>query len=122
MKIEYKLKQEDYKNALIELLRKEFWKRVILIILIPLIISLIIAAKPINWKIFIISFLISFFGIIIFFFGRSLFNIYKTDVLTKKNPLYIGEKRGGSYLLQFYTKTDTEGTWYIRLWLGTFYA
>ena len=31
-------------------------------------------------------------------------------------------KRGGSYLLQFYTKTDTEGTWYIRLWLGTFYA
>ena len=65
MKIEYKLKQEDYKNALIELLRKEFWKRVILIFLIPLIISLVIAEKPINWKIFIISFLISFFGIII---------------------------------------------------------
>ena len=92
MKIEYKLKQEDYKNALIELLRKEFWKRVILIFLIPLIISLIIAEKPINWKIFIITFLISFFGIIILFFGKSLFNIYKTDVLTKKNPLYIGEK------------------------------
>ena len=28
-------------------------------------------------------------------------------------PLYIGEKRGGSYLLQFYTKTDTEGTWSV---------
>ena len=29
MKIEYKLKQEDYKNALIELLRRKFWKRII---------------------------------------------------------------------------------------------
>ncbi|WP_298116967.1 hypothetical protein [Flavobacterium sp.] len=91
MKIEYKLKQEDYKNALIELLRKEFWKRIIAIFLIPLIISLIIAEKSINWKIFIITFLISFFGIIILLFGKSLFNIYKTDDLIKENPLYIGE-------------------------------
>jgi hypothetical protein len=92
MKIEYKLKQEDYKNALIELLRKEFWKRFILIFLISLIISLIISEKPINWKIFIITFLISFLGIMILFFGKSLFNIYKTDDLIKKNPLYIGKK------------------------------
>mgnify|MGYP000568077899 CR=1 FL=1 len=53
--------------------------------------------------------------------------IGKTSLIRRnfqgRQCLYIlAKKRGGSYLLQFYTKTDTEGTWYIRLWLGTFYA
>ena len=92
MKIEYKLKPEDYKNALIEFLIAEFCKRIIIIFLIPLIVSFIIAEKPIDWIIFIITFIISFFGIIIILFGKSVFDIYKTDDLIKKNPLYIGEK------------------------------
>ena len=37
--------------------------------------------------------------------------------------ILLGEKRGGKLpFCSSYTKTDTEGTWYIRLWLGTFYA
>ena len=48
--------------------------------------------------------------------------IGKTSLIRRNFQGRQCEKRGGSYLLQFYTKTDTEGTWYIRLWLGTFYA
>lgn len=92
MKIEYILNQEDFLNSSLQYLRKEIWKRIVPIFIFPLIVSLLIAGKPFDWKLFTITFLTSFLLFFIFLFIRMIFGIYQNYKLVKKDPLYIGEK------------------------------
>ncbi len=92
MRVEYTLNQEDYFNALLELLQKEIWKRTVYIFLISILISYIIVGKPFDWKLFTMAFLTSFVLIFVILFSKSIISIYRNKKLVKSNPLYIGKK------------------------------
>jgi hypothetical protein len=92
MKIEYNIAKEDYKRALIESLINEFNKRILIIGLLSFVISTVYVGNNFEWDKFIIAFMASALFIIVILFGRSIYNIYKTDKLVKNNPLYFGKK------------------------------
>lgn len=92
MKIEYILNHKDYLNASLENLKIEIRKRIVYIFIIPFTISLIIAGKPFDWKLFTTYFITSFLLFFIFLFIRNIFSIYQNYNLIKNNPLYFDKK------------------------------
>ena len=91
-KLEYELTKEDYKNASIEHIVKQLKKRFFIIFIYPFIISFFIAGNPFDWKMFLFSFAVTLFAIILLLSAKDILNIYKTPKLIKINHLYVGLK------------------------------
>jgi hypothetical protein len=92
MKIEFKLKEEDYKNALVELIYKEFKSKLTLFFFLSLVLSVFLSNKNTTWKSFLISYLFSFCFIVFLLFWKKVANLFRTIKLVRNNPNAIGEK------------------------------
>lgn len=110
MKIEFKLNEEDYKNALVELIYKEFKNKLTLIFFLSLVLSVFLSNKDITWKSFLFSYFFSFCFIVFLLFWKKVANLFRTIKLVRNNPNDTGEK---SVVLEedgFYFETE-KNTW-----------
>jgi hypothetical protein len=88
MQITFELSREDHKKALIELLFKGFWLKIVSIALLSLGVASLMTGIDDSWTKFLTSFVLTFLILFPVFFGKSLFNMYRSFALLKSTPHY----------------------------------